>query len=142
MAAGQQRRPNLLLPLVRLTHLAESAIERVLADSSLKIEDWRVLDELAGRRTVPMSDLAQATLITGPTLTRTVDRLVSQGIIYRTADLHDRRRVLVALTPRGRTLRNRLVDAVAEAECAAFESCGLDVDQLRELVDTTSNLTS
>ncbi|MBU8812565.1 MarR family winged helix-turn-helix transcriptional regulator [Mycolicibacterium goodii] len=142
MAAGQQRNANLLLPLVRLTQHAESAIERVLADASLKIEDWRVLDELTGRRTVPMTDLAQATLITGPTLTRTVDRLVSQGIIYRTADAHDRRRVLVALTPRGRTLRNRLADAVAEAERAAFESCGLDIEQLRELVGNTTHLTS
>jgi DNA-binding MarR family transcriptional regulator len=142
MAAGQQRRTNLLLPLVRLTQHAESAIARVLADASLKIEDWRVLDELAGRRTVPMTDLAQSTLITGPTLTRTVDRLVSQGIIYRTADAHDRRRVLVALTPRGRTLRNRLADAVAEAERAAFESCGLDIERLRELVGDTSHLTS
>lgn len=142
MAAGQQRQPNLLLPLVRLTQLAEAAIERVLVDASLKIEDWRVLDELAGRRTVPMSDLSQATLITGPTLTRTVDRLVSQGIIYRTTDTHDRRRVLVALTPRGRTLRNRLADAVADAERTAFESCGLDIAQLRELVGATASLTS
>lgn len=44
--------------------------------------------------------------------------------------------------PAGADAAQPLVDAVAEAECAAFESCGLDVDQLRELVDTTSNLTS
>jgi DNA-binding MarR family transcriptional regulator len=135
MAAGQQPRTNLLLPLARLTQHAESAITRVLADSAIKLEDWRVLDELATRRTVPMTDLAQATLITGPTLTRTVDRLVSQGLMYRTADLQDRRRVLVGLSPRGRTLRSRLAGAVADAERVAFESWGLDVDQLRELVE-------
>ncbi|WP_197382134.1 MarR family winged helix-turn-helix transcriptional regulator [Mycolicibacterium mengxianglii] len=135
MSAGQQSRINLLLPLARLTQHAESAIARVLADSKLKLEDWRVLDELAARRTVPMTDLAQATLITGPTLTRTVDRLVSQGLMYRTADVQDRRRVLVGLTARGRTLRSRLVGAVADAERAAFESWGLDVAQLRDLVD-------
>ncbi|WP_197376728.1 MarR family winged helix-turn-helix transcriptional regulator [Mycolicibacterium baixiangningiae] len=141
MAAGQQPRTNLLLPLARLTQHAESAIARVLADSTLKIEDWRVLDELAARRTVPMTDLAQATLITGPTLTRTVDRLVSQGLMYRTADVQDRRRVLVGLTARGRTLRSRLAGAVADAERAAFESWGLDIDQLRDLVDKTARLT-
>ncbi|MGE2716988.1 MarR family winged helix-turn-helix transcriptional regulator [Mycolicibacterium litorale] len=135
MAAGQEPRTNLLLPLARLTQHAEAAITRVLADSALKLEDWRVLDELATRRTVPMTDLAQATLITGPTLTRTVDRLVSQGLMYRTADLQDRRRVLVGLSPRGRTLRSRLAGAVADAERVAFESWGLDVDQLRELVE-------
>jgi DNA-binding MarR family transcriptional regulator len=140
MAAGQ--RTNLLLPLARLTQHAESAIARVLSDSGLKVEDWRVLDELGARRAVPMTDLSQSTLITGPTLTRTVDRLVSRGLIYRTADVEDRRRVLVALTPRGKTLRGRLAGAVAEAERAAFESQGLDVEQLRELVDKTSPLPS
>jgi DNA-binding MarR family transcriptional regulator len=139
MAAGQ--RTNLLLPLARLTQHAESAIARVLSDSGLKVEDWRVIDELAARRAVPMSDLSQSTLITGPTLTRTVDRLVSRGLIYRTADVEDRRRVLVALTARGKTLRGRLAGAVADAERTAFESCGLDVEQLRELVDKTSQLT-
>ena len=142
MAGGQQDRANLLLPLARLTHRAEAAIARVLSDSALKVEDWRVLDCLATRRTVAMTDLAQATLITGPTLTRTVDRLVSKGLIYRTADLNDRRRVLVGLTPRGRTLRSRLVAVVGDAERAAFESAGLDVDRLREIVEGTSPLNS
>jgi DNA-binding MarR family transcriptional regulator len=142
MAAGQQPRNNLVLPLARLTQHAEAAIARVLTDSGLKVEDWRVLDDLATRRAVPMTDLAQATLITGPTLTRTVDRLVSKGLIYRTTDLHDRRRVLVRLTPRGRTLRSRLAVAVGEAERGAFESWGLDMDRLRELVDHSSRLKS
>jgi DNA-binding MarR family transcriptional regulator len=142
MAGGQQTRTNLVLPLARLTHHAESAIARVLADSTLKVEDWRVLDYLGARRTVPMTDLAQATLITGPTLTRTVDRLVSKGLMYRTADLHDRRRVLVSLTSRGRTLRSRLAAAVGDAERRAFESLGLDIDRLRQLVESTSRLTS
>ncbi|MCV7278312.1 MarR family transcriptional regulator [Mycolicibacterium flavescens] len=142
MASGQQIRTNLLLPLTRLTQHAEAAIARVLADSEMKMEDWRVLDFLASRRTVPMTDLAQATLITGPTLTRTVDRLVSRGLMYRTADLHDRRRVLVNLTPRGRTLRTRLAPMVGDAERAAFESLGLDIDQLRQLVENTARLKS
>lgn len=141
MAAASQRPGTLLTPLVRLTERVESAVARVLAMSSLKVEDWRVLDELAGRRTVPMTDLAQATAITGPTLTRTVDRLVSQGIIYRTADVHDRRRVLVALTARGRTMRNKLAGPVADAERTALESSGIDVEKLRDLVWAASSLT-
>jgi DNA-binding MarR family transcriptional regulator len=141
MAGGQQQaRPDLLLALARLTHYGEAALARVLADSSLKVEDWRVLDYLAARRTVPMTDLAQATLITGPTLTRTVDRLVSRGLMYRTADVQDRRRVLVNLTARGRTLRSRLAAAVGDAEHAAFESLGVDIDGLRLLVENASRL--
>jgi DNA-binding MarR family transcriptional regulator len=87
-----------------------------------------------------MTDLAQATLITGPTLTRTVDRLVSRGLMYRTADVQDRRRVLVNLTARGRTLRSRLGAAVGDAEHAAFESLGIDIDGLRLLVENASRL--
>lgn len=142
MATGPQLHPNLLLTLERITQQVESAITGVLADSALKIEDWRVLDELATRRSAPMTDLSQATLITGPTLTRTVDRLVSQGMIYRTADAGDRRRVLVGLTKRGRALRGRLVDAVAEAERAALEYQGLDVGRLQEFLADSTRLYS
>jgi DNA-binding MarR family transcriptional regulator len=43
-----------------------------------------------------------------PTLTKAVDQLVAANLEYRRADRHDRRRVLIYLTARGRHLHARL----------------------------------
>lgn len=137
MAAGDQPGSDFLLPLARLTQHVEAAISGALAGSTLKVEDWRVLDHLGIRRTVPMTDLAQATLITGPTLTRTVERLVSASLMNRTTDLYDRRRVLVSLTSRGLRLRRRLRPVIGDAEKTAFESLGIDVAQFRQIIQGT-----
>lgn len=67
-----------------------------------------------------MAEAAEGALLTGPTVSRTVDRLVRVGLVYRVADLADRRRVLIRLTRRGRTLHERLAGPVAEAESASL----------------------
>lgn len=48
-----------------------------------------------------MSAISAVTLIPGPSLTRTVDRLVDAALAYRTLDSYDRRRMMVRLSARG-----------------------------------------
>lgn len=51
---------------------------------------------------VSMSDLACASFISKPNLTTMVDRLCTEGLVERSADVNDRRIVNVALTQQGR----------------------------------------
>jgi DNA-binding MarR family transcriptional regulator len=62
-----------------------------------------------------MTEIAEFALVPAPSVTRLVDRMVSDGLVHRTADPRDRRRVLVHLTPRGQALQRRL-DGVVERE--------------------------
>ncbi len=64
---------------------------------------------------VSMSDLASASFISRPNLTTVVDRLCSDDLVVRSADVHDRRVVNVALTKKGEELIRR-----HEEEAAAF----------------------
>ena len=50
---------------------------------------------------VSMSDLACASFISKPNLTTMIDRLCTEGLVERSADVNDRRIVNVALTQRG-----------------------------------------
>ncbi len=68
-----------------------------------------------------MAQLADAVLIPGPSLTRLVDKLVADNLVYRLVDENDRRRVLVYLTGRGRALHDR-VAADVEKQSAAILS--------------------
>jgi DNA-binding MarR family transcriptional regulator len=55
--------------------------------------------------------LLRETLVTSGTMTNRVDRLAARGLVVRSPDPHDRRGVLVGLTPEGR----RVVDAAFES---------------------------
>ncbi|NNG19888.1 MarR family transcriptional regulator [Naumannella sp. ID2617S] len=115
------------LVLARLSAMAEREVEVLLGPEGLRIEDWRVLDHLAGSESATMSALADAVLLTGPTLTRTVDKLVSLGFVHRSASPDDRRKVLVHLTRRGSALQQRLQPRVAESEMKALQTDSADV---------------
>lgn len=110
------------LTLARLSAMAAREVELVLAPEGLRIEDWRVLDHLAETGPDTMSTLAEATAITGPTLTRTVDKLVSLAMVYRAASATDRRKVVVNLSARGLAAHSRMLPLVAEAETKALQS--------------------
>ena len=74
----------------------------------MTVEDSRILLLLADGRGHTMTEVAEFALVPAPSVTRIVDRMVTHGLVHRTADRSDRRRVLVHLTPRGQALKRRL----------------------------------
>ncbi|WP_158880492.1 MarR family winged helix-turn-helix transcriptional regulator [Amycolatopsis anabasis] len=102
--------------LTRAVRTVTARIEQVLKAEGLSLDQWLVLDALAGERGLAMAELATRTLATGPTLTRVVDRLVTTAAVYREVDPDDRRRVRVYLSPRGRAAHKRIAAKVGEVE--------------------------
>jgi DNA-binding MarR family transcriptional regulator len=111
--------PSLMQELVQaLSHAERVVVCRlgpVLAGEGCSVPQWRVLALLADRQGHPMSEIAEFALVPAPSLTRLIDRMVTDGLVHRRADDRDRRRTLVHLTPRGRALQRRL-DAQIERE--------------------------
>src|SRR5688500_7059066 len=91
-------------------------VEEILGDAELTLDQWRVLRTLTERGPLSMTDLSGLTRITGPTVTRVVDRLVERSLLYRNVDPADRRRVLVHTGERGQRLCRSLAPQIAEAE--------------------------
>lgn len=132
-AAEGHRKQSYSAILASLAERTQRLVEARLAADNLRIEDWRVVDYLADHRPCTMSELAGGAVLTGPTLTRTVDRLVSRGIAHRVAAPEDRRKVLVNLSSRGIELHEQLSPGVSIAELQALRSEQSDLD-LRQLV--------
>lgn len=103
---------------------------------SIPIEQWRVLGALADRNGRTMSGLAADVLVEAPSLTKIIDRMVSEGLVYRAPDTADRRRVLVFLSARGAALHGRLQELAAEQQRAIVDRLGPDgAGNLRALLE-------
>ncbi|NED96718.1 MarR family transcriptional regulator [Phytoactinopolyspora alkaliphila] len=102
--------------MARVTARLAAAVDSVLVEAGLTLDQWRVLTYLRGHDGATMSELSGVLSVTGPTLTRVVDRLTTAALAHRNIDPGDRRRVLVQLAPRGRALVTELRPRVAEAE--------------------------
>ena len=51
-----------------------------------------------------MGELAHAALLNHPTLTKTIDRMISQALVYRRVDPVDRRKILIFISDDGRAV--------------------------------------
>ncbi|WP_394824942.1 MarR family winged helix-turn-helix transcriptional regulator [Pendulispora albinea] len=111
----------LLRALTRAARTIAVHVEPVLRTEGLTLDQWLVIDALASARGLAMTDLGAATLVTGPTLTRVVDRLILTAVAYREVDATDRRRVRVYLGPRGHATHRRVGAKLAELEEALLQ---------------------
>ena len=105
----------------------------VLAAQGSTLDEWRILSLLAQRGGQSMSAIAAATLMAPPTLTKRIDVMVADGMVYRRVDDTDRRRVLVLLAPRGKTAHRRLAEHVAGEHrrlAVLAAAAGLDVEEM------------
>lgn len=92
-----------------------------LRPSHVGIGQWAVLLFLWARDGVIQTELARYVAIEPPTLVRTIDRMVRDGLVTRRPDPRDGRVSRIHLTDRGRSLRDDIVpraDAVNAATMA------------------------
>lgn len=107
------RQPQDLLHLLtRAERLSVRRVQSVLEEFDCSIEAWWVLDLLSDGEGHNMTALADHAFLPAPTLTKLIDQLVDQNLVFRRVDPADRRRVLAQLTPRGIQRRQRLSRAV------------------------------
>ncbi|HVL42966.1 MAG TPA: MarR family winged helix-turn-helix transcriptional regulator [Brevundimonas sp.] len=84
-----------------LVRQRENALSRELAHSGLTLGQWQVLATLSRLDKATMGEVAAFCATDRTTLTRTVDRMVDEGLIRRDRDLVDRRQVHLNLTAKG-----------------------------------------
>ncbi|WP_217214099.1 MarR family winged helix-turn-helix transcriptional regulator [Streptomyces sp. AC550_RSS872] len=107
------RRPQELLHLLtRAERLSVRRVQSVLDEFDCSVEAWRVLDLLSDGQGHNMTALADHAFLPAPSLTKLIDQLVDQNLVYRRIDPADRRRILAHLTPRGMQRWQRLVREV------------------------------
>lgn len=92
----------------------------------LQIEAWRVLEILDVFPAVTMSDLATKVLMNPPTLTKLVDRMVSDGLVHRQIGRQDQRQVNLVLTDLGKKRMAQIREEVQDQDDAILDAIGED----------------
>jgi DNA-binding MarR family transcriptional regulator len=117
-------------------HLEEELAEQLRAEG-MPIEQMRILTALADGVGLPMGDLATIVLVEGPTLTKIVDRMVTNSLVYRSPDAKDRRRILIFMTPRGKATYERIRGIAADQQSRLLERLqGQQYEQLKGLLES------
>ena len=101
---------------------------RTLKPHQLSIDMWRVLAALSNNGGQRQVDLSGMTSIDASTMSRLVSRLVRQSLVTRSRSETSSREVVVALSPKGRALVQRLIPVALKLEQIA--SAGLSAKDL------------
>ena len=106
-----------VMNLVRTGDMVVSRVADVLRPFGLSPAGGLVLSMLADSGgPLAAGEIRDRLLVKGPTVTGLIDSLARAGLVRRTPDPRDRRRVLVSLTDKGRDLADRFRPAVHAAE--------------------------
>jgi DNA-binding MarR family transcriptional regulator len=134
---------SVILELQRATHLTLHALALQLGKLDLSPSEINALANLADGHSRTVSALG-ATVGTRPaTLTGILDRLERRGLVTRGTKPHDRRAVLIQLTPAGRRSARIIAAAITDLERRALDALPDDaIDSaytvLRALTETAS----
>lgn len=95
-------------------------------------QDWRVLAVLAAHEGANLTQLAEATVIPQPSVSRLAANLAKRGYVSRENGKRDSRNVHLFITPKGRTIYDKMRPrAVAEYRAAMKGFSGKEYEDLR-----------
>lgn len=104
-----------------VNRVARSMAQQLAAElrpAGVGIGQWAVLMFLWARDGLSQAELSRVVAIEPPTMARTLDRMVRDGLVTRDPDPNDGRVSRISLTMRGRSLRDQLVPRAAAVNAA------------------------
>ncbi|THG28634.1 MarR family winged helix-turn-helix transcriptional regulator [Naasia lichenicola] len=87
---------------------------------------WRTLSILINDGPMRIGELAAASRVAQPTMTKIVQNLAAEDLIRRIADVDDARAWLIAITPKGQNALNTWLQQVAESAAPLFSDLTAD----------------
>ena len=109
----------------------EEELQESLRPEGIPLEQFRILSALASSEGRSMGELATIVLVDAASLTKIVDRMVVEALVYRAVAPEDRRRVLIFLATKGKTLHNRLKGVLGDQQRSLVDR--LDLSKAKEL---------
>lgn len=106
----------------------------ILKPLGLTFPQYLVILELLGKSPLVVGALGSRLDMDTGTITPLLKRLDAAGLVTRTRDPADERRVMVELTPRGRALGPQVLGVTAQIK-AACQPTASDLDDLRRRLD-------
>jgi DNA-binding MarR family transcriptional regulator len=100
--------------LTRAERLMSRRLAVILDAERCSMDAWRVVRVLADGRGHFMTELSELSFLPPGSLTRLIDHMVEENLVYRRGDDVDRRRIRVHLSARGRRLHDRVDEGVRQ----------------------------
>ncbi|MBA5777196.1 winged helix-turn-helix transcriptional regulator [Stappia sp. F7233] len=116
----------LLYLLARASSIASAEFHQEIRRCGYTVAHWRVLAALKGIDGVTVGDLADICLANQPAISKTIEKLVGMGLVERSSDDTDRRRVRVCLTRDGDAAVDLLIAAAREHQARLVDAMGHD----------------
>jgi DNA-binding MarR family transcriptional regulator len=101
--------------------IVDRATDGGLRHFHLTVPMWRVMAVLAHRGELRQVDLAEATSLDAPAVSRLISSGVRRGLVTRTRSRNSNREVTVRLTKAGREIVDALVPMMVRVETALFK---------------------
>lgn len=106
-----------------------------LRKHGIQVEAWRILETLDMGNRLTMGELAEIVLMNPPTLTKLVDRMVSDGLVHRQVAQNDHRQINVLPTALGRKRMMQIRQEIEDQDAAILDRLGkTETDQLIQLL--------
>ena len=106
--AAPKMQERLAYMIASINRQLESELEERLRPGGVPVDQFRILEVLDASEPCAMGEIAAQSLIEPPTLTKIIDKMVGDSLVYRAPDPNDRRRVLILMAPTGKALFKRL----------------------------------
>jgi DNA-binding MarR family transcriptional regulator len=118
---------DLIVAASRLTRMAAQS-----TGSTTPASVWRTLSILTTDGPMRVGDLARASRVSQPSMTKVQQHLVEQELVYRIADVDDSRAWLIAITPKGMQALDGWKAQLAQAMSPMFSDLTTDEIQILE----------
>ena len=115
----------------RMARLMAHELAERIRPAGVAIGQWAVLLVLWARDGMTQAELSRVVAIEPPTVVRTIDRMVRDGLVTRAPDPDDGRLSRIYLTERARSLRDELVPLAAAVNGEILN--GLTANEARTL---------
>ncbi len=102
--------------------VSESLHDLYAGPFDLTVTQWRVMAALGRFAPLTASDVGQRIVMDKVAVSRAVAGLLKRGLVERTADRADRRRALLRLSARGRSVHGRIVPLALQYEARLYEA--------------------
>ncbi len=135
MARTRPLSEHLAYLLAQANRQIQKQLDDEFSGEGVPVEQWRILSLLSEKNGRSMSDLTRAALLNHPTLTKMIDRMISNALVYRRADPKDGRRVLIFISEHGRAVNERLNRLANQHQAELVEGYGdRQTEALRRLL--------
>ena len=114
--------PKMWIVLARCQRTMALLVEHWIAEAGLSTSDFQLLETLAHKGPLTITEVQRKVLLATGSMTAAVDRVEKKGLIERTASKEDRRARRLVLTDKGRQLTESLYQVHAEQLEAAMST--------------------